>query len=293
MLAGPDAYSEPCHTAAARLGSTAVLQVLSDLGGVRLRTKAAALALDIARDGPDQSLYLALARALGQTRNVEPMAALARHLPLTELRAIAGAAAESGMAAEAALLGAGGLLDGQFLLWPATGELREEQLLSAWQRTGLAPSPALGWAAGPQRPGAGPRERLRGLAGLVLRDGPPLDATKAEWLLLLARGPKALLAALHVAGAIGQDRACELAINAVLPWLLAMYANDEDLCAAVTSVFGELPAPAAYGQTKLITAALSRDDGTSLVRGGAVMQGALQMTRDWCTQGGCGHCPLS
>ncbi|MHB8577044.1 MAG: DUF2851 family protein, partial [Dehalococcoidia bacterium] len=293
LLAGQDEYREPCHTAVARLGAASAVQVLTDLGNVRLRTKASALAPAIERDGPEQALYQVLARALGLTRNSEPMLALARRLQFAELRAIAQDTAEPAFTAEAALLGAGSLLDGQFALWPTAGESREARLLAIWQGLGLTPCPDIAWADGPRRPGAGPRERPRGLAALTFRDGPPLDATKADWLTLLARGPKALLGVLLEPGAIGADRAIELAVNAVLPWLLATYPADEAVTSAVSVAYRDLPAPAAYGQTKLIANALVNAEGKSLVRGAAAMQGALHMTRDWCTQGGCGRCALS
>jgi hypothetical protein len=59
------------------------------------------------------------------------------------------------------------------------------------------------------------------------------------------------------------------------------------------SAYRALRAPLSYGRTKLIANALSDVAGRSLVRGAAATQGALQMTHDWCTQGGCGRCPLS
>jgi len=75
--------------------------------------------------------------------------------------------------------------------------------------------------------------------------------------------------------------------------MLAAYKGDADIEASAVALYQELPGPVAYGATRLLTSALVDAEGRSLVRGAAAVQGALQMTRDWCTRGGCGRCPLS
>jgi len=291
-LADSSVYREPCHTAVARLGAEAVRETLLTGGAARLREHADRLAPLIAEAGPSEALYMALARALGLTRDCAPMEAVARAAPLAELRALAADSGDPTLTVEAALLGAAGLLDGQLALWPA-GADREARLLAAWHAIGAPLAPDLAWASGLRRPGCTPRERLLGLAALVQRAGPPLDATRDEWRDLLAQGPRALLDCLRAGPQIGRDRALELAINAVLPWLLAAQATDTALAATVTQLYAALPAPVTYAQTRLLTTALQDDAGHSLVRGAAAVQGALALSRDWCTQGGCGRCPLS
>lgn len=292
VLSDPADYHEPCHTAVARLGAEAALRVLSDLGERRLREKAAPLLPLVEQLGPEEALYRCLARALGLTRNCGPLEALATALPLAELRAVAAQAVDAELAVEAALAGTAGLLRGQFGLWADAAGEREQRLLAVWQALG-GESLRLEWDAGPCRPGCGPRERLAGLAALVCRAGPPLDAGRADWAAVLGRGPQALLELLQATKSIGRDRAIELAVNAVLPWLLAAFAGDEAFETGTTRLYRELPGPPAYGATRLLSGALQDAEGKSLVRGGAATQGALQMTRDWCTRGGCGRCPLS
>jgi len=291
-LADPGSYREPCHTAVARLGEAAAVGELSEIGARRLREKAARLLLLVESAGPTESLYRATARALGLTRNCAQMEAVSTALPLAELNAIAADAADRELLIEAALLGTGGLLNGQTAMWADAEAVREQRLLTAWQALGGQPL-RLEWDATPNRPGCGPRERLAGLAALVGRDGPPLNASKAEWLELLSRGPRATMAVLQTGSNIGRDRAIEIAVNAVLPWLLAAYKGDAELEASAVALYQELPGPVAYGATRLLTSALVDAEGRPLVRGAAAVQGALQMTRDWCTRGGCGRCPLS
>jgi hypothetical protein len=289
-LAGTESYHEPCHDAAVRLGPDTVRATLLDGGDERLREKTGTLADLIQELGADEALYVALARALGLTANVAPMERVARTLPLAELRAIAASSADPTLTVEAALLGAAGLLDGQLALWSG-GDCAA--LLDAWQRLGAPRAAGVSWDAAPRRPGTGPRERLRALAALVLRPGPPLDSTLAGWRTLLDGGAEPLLRALSVTGLAGRDRALELAINAVLPWLLAAWPEDLALAGSVRATFRALPAPTVYGATRPLTTALRDDRGRTLVRDAATAQGALLFTRRWCTQGGCGCCPLS
>ncbi len=292
LLADPAEYREPCHTAVERMGADSVTAILEATGVKRLRDRAALLRESIERDGAQQALYTAVARALGLTRNCEPMAALAAALPLSDLLVLIEGVAEPTTIVEAMLLGTAGLLDGQFSMWPGEEASARQRLLATWQRhhgTALQ----LDWAGGLQRPGCTPADRLCGLAVLVCRAGPPFDATLAEWRTLLAGGPRSLLACLQAPRTIGHDRALEIAVNAVLPWLLAISSDDPVFEQTVLDVYRRMPGPQTYGRTRLLASALKDEEGASLVRGAAGVQGALQMTRDWCTQGGCGHCPLS
>jgi Protein of unknown function (DUF2851) len=292
LLADPVEYREPCHTAIDRLGAGTVTSALEEIGITRLRERARRLPPSIERDGSQQALYAAVARALGLTRNCEQMEAIAAALPLPDLLALIDGAAEPGLIAEAMLLGTAGLLDGQLRMWPGREDNARQRLLAAWQRHGgLALH--LNWAPGLQRPGCAPADRLAGLAALICRAGPPFDATFVDWRAWLASAPRDQLACLQAPRTIGHDRALEIAINAVLPWLIANSGGDAGLEQEIIGVYRGLPGPQPYGRTRLLATALSDIKCSSLVQGAAAVQGALQMTRDWCTQGGCGRCPLS
>ena len=93
---------------------------------------------------------------------------------------------------------------------------------------------------------------------------------------------------------IGRSKAVELALNAVLPLLLAEAVREDRplLESAVLRAFHVLPAAGGYGRTAHLARAL-RADGGPLLRGADRGQGALHLWAHYCTQGGCGRCPLS
>jgi hypothetical protein len=258
-------WREPCHTAVARLGAGAVRAVLREGGERRLRTKAIALVTELEFAETEQVLYRAVCRALGLARNVEPFASLADRLPVH-----AAVAEAAGRPDEAAI----GYL---------SGRLRDE--------AGFGPSaPPLGalpWRLDGLRPTAHPARRIDGLAALLVRHRGMGFETAIRGAA--AGGAPALLRALTAPG-IGRDRAVEIAVNAVLPFLIATGAEDRALALAPA-----LPAAADYGPLAVLSTALVEDPGgRPLVRAGALMQqGALALSREWCRRGGCGVCPLS
>jgi hypothetical protein len=138
----------------------------------------------------------------------------------------------------------------------------------------------------PLRPGNRPEARLKGAAALASRYA-------AEGLLgsLAGHFPEAaagrssrLVASLTVEGLIGRPRALEILTNAVLPVLGA--SGEPDLAEAI---YRALPLPARYGSVKHIHAALDRQVTLNARR----QQGMLYLLKQYCSQGGCGKCPLS
>lgn len=259
----PEPFREPCHTAVARLGAARVGSILNEGGVRRLRAKAAALTESLAVTGPEQALYEALCAALGQRRNVEPFLELARRVPVATLRPLAAGQDQvtAGGRIEHALLAAAGLLPG------------------------ASPVDPLPWVTAGVRPAAHPTHRIAGLAALLTRHAeqglePALrQAAKA--------GPGPLLRALAVPG-VGRDRAVELAVNALLPLMIA--AGDEP---AALELAARLPAAGVYAPLTTLDGSLTAD-GKSLTRRSVLaQQGGLAQVQEWCTRGGCGFCPLS
>jgi hypothetical protein len=86
---------------------------------------------------------------------------------------------------------------------------------------------------------------------------------------------------------IGAERARELLVNVALPSAAAQ-GHTEAALAALES----LPAPPAYGRTAFLEANLRPEKGR-IARTALEQQGLLGLLGEWCSQGGCGRCPLS
>lgn len=262
-------WREPCHTALSRLGDGRITALLLSGGEQRLRRKAAAIAAELELESPGQVLYRAICGALGLSRNVEPFRLLADCPPIPVL--LDAVAVRADAEAEAAI---------RARLFAVAGFGPEAPALGAlpWRLEGL-------------RPNAHPRHRIEGLAALVVRHRgglvEALDRASEE-------GPAPLLAALRAPG-IGRERAVEIAVNAVIPFLIATGAEERAF-----SVARSLPPAAAYGRLTLLDSALAasgaveRERRVPLTRHSALaQQGALALDREWCRRGGCGVCPLS
>lgn len=263
-------WREPCFTAIPRLGPDTVRTVLHAGGLRRLQEKARALAAGALGALSEQHLYRAICGALGLTRNVEPFYLLAERLPLAPL-----------------LAGCALLPDEEAIVW-----LRDHLRAQAGFSTSLPGRGGLPWRLEGLRPNAHPAKRLDGLALLLVRHR---HAGLERSLNGAARsGASSLLRAIQAPG-IGQDRAVEVAMNAVIPYLIAR--GEEESALAIAEV---LPPASSYGPLVTLSAALIGAEGDSarparpLVMTGALMQqGGLALHRDWCRRGGCGLCPLS
>jgi len=91
------------------------------------------------------------------------------------------------------------------------------------------------------------------------------------------------------AAPLGQERARELVLNAVLPFA----ATQPELRAKAEALLRELPAVAPYGKTAFLEANLRGPDGRRAAASALAQQGLLAFLEEWCSRGGCGRCPLS
>lgn len=260
-LRGPPLWQEPCNTAVARMGRPEVEGTLERMGTMRLRQKADACRRALAGANPEQLLYSGLLEVLGYSRNREPFRRLADLLPWTGLRAR--------------------LLD---------VPVAQRPLLARVLLTEAAADPSLRWRISGLRPANRPQARLEGAAFLLARWAE--TGLVASLNSAVAAGPSALLTALSAPPAIGRSRAGELAVNAVLPLLLTLAeaSRSRREVRAIEGVFVALPRAARYGETAHLDAAL----GPHGMRIDARRQQAfLYLQKRYCSQGGCGRCPLS
>jgi hypothetical protein len=88
---------------------------------------------------------------------------------------------------------------------------------------------------------------------------------------------------------LGADRAREIVLNVVLPFAMLQPVLAEKALALAEA----LPAAPAYGKTRFLEANIAPVAGKRPVRGALAQQGLLSLLNEWCSQGGCGRCPLS
>jgi hypothetical protein len=279
-------WREPCAEAVGTLGPDVVYERLRAAGEARFRKRAAALAGEIAVQGPDQTLWAALLDGLGYGGDRDGFRRLAGALPLALLRQ------ETGRRLDAAAGDAGGEREAKAVR--AAG-VALAVLLSV---AGLTPpAPGLPRLAPPLRaagrPANHPAARLGSAAGFfALTGGEP--ARFAAETLARADCVRTLRKLWSVPGQdagfrTGQARLVELLINAVLPFVAAMAPGMARRCLDFAAA---LPAPGPYGKTRLLESNLNRG-GRRVPAGALEQQGLLAVHADWCSQGGCGRCPLS
>ena len=274
-LESPALWREPCRDAPGRLTDAAIADALAAAGRERLRRRAQRLGEAIAMLGREEALWHALLDCLGAGGDRDGFRRLAERFPASLARSLA-LGLEGAAELEAALLAVSGL--GQ----PARTRL-----------PALPPTLAPGLSA-TGRPLNHPARRLAGLARLYVR----ADAELAAWSLASVRNvdPRAALQAWSVAGAtaggpalIGRERAQELLLNLALP----LAALDPQRVAAAEALALALRPAAPYGKTAFLEVNLRRMDGKRRITNALEQQGLLGLLTDWCSQGGCGRCPLS
>jgi hypothetical protein len=256
-LERPTQWREPCFSAVSRLGTGDVLAALDRLGDMRFRQKAAAFAKRLRCEDPEELLWEALLEALGYGGRREAFRQLARRLPWARLRSDL----MSRAAKERASL--------------ARGLLRASYDADSTSANG--------------RPGNRPERRLDGAAQLAARFAP--RGLLASLAPLLARPPEGALKALtgrfSVPELIGPSRAREMVANAVLPLLAAI--GPEASARDGEPLYRLLPLPARYGAVRHLHEAVAGEVRVNARR----QQGMLYLLKQYCTQGGCGRCPLS
>lgn len=254
------AWAEPCATAVERLGAEASAAALDRLGEMRFRQKVSGARerLD-AGEALEELVWTGLLEGLaygGDREAFRRLADIVTWASLTDrLRPLAPGKRE---AAAKALLGRG------------------------FAALAVSPPRAV-------RPGNGPERRIAGAVALCVRFAAngPAQALLALVALPPRRAAMALVRALSVAGLVGRARAVELAVNAVLP-AAAARAGSVGEESHVREVYGALPLPVRYGAVRHLHRALAP------VRPSARrQQGMLYLLKQYCTQGGCGRCPLS
>jgi hypothetical protein len=279
-LASPARWGEPCRSAVERMSAEGVAQSLDRLGAMRFRQKTAAWRKRLAAgEGIEDALWSGLLEALAYGGERLAFRRLAAELPWGSLR-------------ERLLTAA----DADRRKWNVDGNREWPQISADFTQISARALRSLNDAydalavtpSRPPRPGNGPERRLQGAAALAARfAGQGLAASLIGPLAEPETAAKTLVEALSVPRLIGRARAIEIAGNAVLP--LAAALCEEPAASRIEDVFAALPQPARYGAVRHLHDVARGNVATSMRR----QQGMLYLLNQYCTQGGCGKCPLS
>jgi len=262
-----DSWREPCRTALWRLSDETIATELSRAGKGRFWDKATKLGETVAASGEDEGLWQALLDAVGVGGDREAFRRLALRLPAS--------------------------LAGELLALFEDDDPAGS--LTASLVAALDVDPA---SIRVLRPLNRPERRLAAVASLFVRAGGDL-ASYARRTVMEAESARALVEAWVVgapalgkqgsAALLGRERAQELVTNVVLPFS----SLDPSLAQRALSLLASLPAGPAYGKTLFLEKNLVTGDGKRRVRTVLEQQGLLAFLSGWCSQGGCGRCPLS
>lgn len=255
---GPPRWQEPCRDSVGRLGAADVARTLDRLGDMRFRAAAASLAKRLAAgEAPDDLLWQGVLEALGYGGQRLRFQRLAAALPWSHLS--------------------------PRLTADTASERRAQALHALVTADSGAPAPV----TGSLRPANRFEKRLEGAAALAVRYPSGLASAVLSFPKLEPKAAaRELLRLLTVPRTVGRSRAIEIAANAVLPLLAAVEGGHYERAAA--RIYSLLPLPARYGPVRHLHEALMdvRIDARR-------QQGMLYLLKQYCTQGGCGRCPLS
>ncbi|HUS17780.1 MAG TPA: DUF2851 family protein, partial [Chloroflexia bacterium] len=280
----------------------------------------------------EEVLYAGLCDALGYSANRAPFRALAARMPLALLRVLGGdrPAADRTALLEAALLGAAGLLPTQRQLartldWESAAQA--EELEGQWAALRpllshvLAGDAPPAWKFAGVRPPNAPARRVAALAHLLswmlpggllagfLADRPaalaPADQG-ARWLRRLQLAAPGgfwsehsdfgvSLGTAHGADLIGADRAAEMLVNIVLPFLdaWAVTTDDAPLTATARAVYAALPGQAGNAITRAMTGEVFGPRAKAARLAACEQQGLLGLHSRYCAVRDVYGCPLS
>jgi len=272
-------------------------RLFEEAGDRRLREKVARVQARLAGEPPAQTLYWMLADALGYHRNREGMRLVAEAVPIAELevRLLSLSPEDRFPTAAGLLLGTAGFL-------PVSDRERDFSGLRSddWsriERVWRATTPAAlrsPWRLDGVRPTNHPLRRLLSLAWLVAASSDGLLGTclahlqseqaRRRLLEWLTGGPVPL----------GRDRAQEIIVNVVVPFMLAYAEWTEDMALAerAAQLWAELPAGRGNA---LIQATLEQVCGPRplRLRSARAEQGVLHLHWWGCRQRRCYECPIA
>jgi hypothetical protein len=284
--------------ASARKVPAKIKRILMQAGMQRFSIKSSNYAAAITALGAEQTLYKGVCRALGYSRNTAPFEALADRLPVD---LVMNCKPGSLVSKQAMLIGTAGLLpsQGASLCAALSGEA-VEGIEKEWANFIAKPSPLSpsDWSFSYLRPGNHPLNRLvylgrllqayeitglfGGFTDLIEKAPPGREAVCLEKGLFIDGGS-------HL---IGVGRAMEIALNQVLPFLLACAVQHGDISLAARTINTYLnyrPLPD-NELLRYMKGQLRLEESKDL--NACVQQGLLHIYHSFCRAKDCSNCPL-
>jgi len=277
-------YDQPCHDLQARLGVAALGELLDGAGDERFGLKVAHFRRELAVKEGDQIVYEGLMRALGYSKNKEPLLEQAYRVRVSALQGIASGQSgqRRGLVLGKALLNAAGL---------APSPKRIDPWCEAeWHLTGL-------------RPCNRPQLRIVGAGYLLARyieKGLVSGVLELVMGADLKRGYRILEHGMMVTGdgaksaLIGWGRAREMVVNVVLPFSFAWGETklQPELREHTFELYRSYPKLEENQVTRQMQRQLFSEEVTKVVNSARRQQGLIHLYHHHCLSGDCIHCPL-
>jgi len=290
---------EHCRDVCKRINCAELGEILDRAGEIRFRIKAERYADEISRGWAAQVLYRGILRALGYTKNSEPFEELAGRLTLGVLENLC-----SGKTGQERLLLYQALLLGESGL-PVEGHRGDDikqirdSLLSG---DGMC---SKSWRLFRVRPTNYPARRLVGAAGLLdryaekgLLDGVLDLFEEADMHIKRLEAGLVLSAPGYCYGSdrnlIGWDRAREIVINVILPFIFAWGESNSQkrMKERALDLYRVYPKAADYGITRDLAGRIFGGQASGLVKTARRQQGLIHLDRTYCRPLWCVMCKV-
>lgn len=312
----------PCRNTRHRWDTTLIGEIMDTAGETRFEAKTADFRAALSRAGAGQSLYEGIMKALGYAKNKQPMAELARRMPLHRLEAAAPVKTPDAVCLaryQALLIGTAGLLPSQRSGIYAVDTLADEwvsQLERLWAASReTAKMSGDDWCFFKVRPGNFPTRRIAAMSCLLLRyreegmlaglmgvlEEMPVDAVRSSLerlLLVTAEGywgrnlDYGLCGGIGLPALLGKARAADIVVNVLLPFAAAWgrLNSRPELAGKALGIYRSYPRLAENTLERHMINQLGT--GKYQVSTARRQQGLIHIYKTLCSQGRCGECPL-
>ncbi len=292
----------PCVNAAYSLNKEYLDSLLDAFGLERFYIKAARFELEMITEEPSQVVYEGIMETLGYTKNKEPFKALASHLRLGVLESMAleRATDDRLVFLQAILLGCAGLLPSQSAVTHLSGlSVEVEKLEEIWASLNLESPMSYGdWHFFRMHPGNFPTNRLIAATNLLDRY---IDEGLLSGISRLVdecdtdKGVNGIENGLIISRLLGRERAREMVINTVMPFLYSWAEINSNLEGKqhILELFRVYPRSGDNQITRYIRDLWWNKPHSKITVSSQRQQGMIHLYKTFCADRRCGDCPVN